>query len=361
VALSRGSKWFLVSCLVAVVAIGGGLLYLSGELGGGASVEAGQPVEIDVAPGTSVRALANHLAEQGVVRRAGSFLNAASDAQLDQHLQPGGYDLETGMGNDEAVQAFLDGPDRTNVVRVTVPEGLPVEVILERLAEGFEDRTVDDFRAVLDERTEAGENAEGLLALPDWVREPADAGDEIIEPYEGLLFPETYEFEPDRSPREVLQRLIDQTDRVMERSLAEIETDLEPYEILIKASLIERETRVDAERPRVAGVVQNRIEAGMRLQIDASVLYAKGEHTAIVLLDDLDIDSPYNTYNIDGLPPAPIAAPGEAAVRATLDPEDHDFLFYVLAPECDGSHQFAEDDAGHQRNVAEFRDANRCQ
>jgi UPF0755 protein len=200
-----------------------------------------------------------------------------------------------------------------------------------------------------------------VLTLPDWAPEPADAGDEIIEPYEGLLFPETYEFEPDRTPREVLQRMVDQTGRVMDRVLAEAETDLEPYQVLIKASLIERETRVDAERARVAGVVQNRIEEGMRLQIDASVLYAKGEHTEIVALDDLDLDSPYNTYRIDGMPPAPIAAPGEAALRATLEPEEHDFLYYVLAPECDGSHQFAEDDTGHQRNVAEFRDANRCQ
>lgn len=358
--MSRGSKWFLAGSLVAVAVIGGGLLYLSGELGG-TDVEPGQPVELEVEPGTSVRALANGLAEQGVVRRAGSFVNAASDAQLEQHLQPGGYDLETGMDNEEAVQAFLDGPDRSHTVRVTIPEGLPVEVILERLAEGFEDRSVEDFRAVLDERTAAGEDAEGVLALPEWVPEPAEAGDEVIEPYEGLLFPETYDFEPDRTPREVLQRLIEQTDRVMERSLAEEETDLEPYEVLIKASLIERETRVADERARVAGVVENRLEQGMRLQIDASVLYARGEHTQRVLTEDTEIESPYNTYRVEGLPPGPIAAPGEAALRATLDPEEHDFLFYVLAPECDGSHQFAEDDAGHQRNVAEFRDANRCQ
>lgn len=359
-ALSRGSKWFLVSCLVVVAVIGGGLLYLSGQLGG-TQVEPGQPVELDVEPGTSVRALADDLAERGVVRRAGSFVNAASDAQLEQHLQPGGFDLETGMEDDEAVQAFLDGPDRTNTVRVTIPEGLPVEVILERLAEGFEEHAVEDFRAVLDERSEAGEDAEGVLALPDWVPEPAEAGDEVIEPYEGLLFPETYEFEPDRSPREILQRLIDQTDRVMERSLAEAETDLDPYEVLIKASLVERETRVDEERARVAGVVENRLAQGMRLQVDASVLYARGEHTQRVLIEDTEIESPYNTYRVEGLPPGPIAAPGEAALRATLDPQEHDFLFYVLAPECDGSHQFAQDDAGHQRNVAEFRDANRCQ
>ena len=360
-ALSRSSKWFLIVCLVVVAAIGGALLWLSESVGGGPDIEAGQPVEIEVEQGMSVRALSDRLSEQGVVRRASSFRNAAADAQLDQHLQPGGYDLETGMDNEQAVEVFLDGPARTNTVRVTIPEGLPVEIILERLADGFEDHSVEDFRTVLDERTEEGSDADGLLALPDWVPEPADAGEEIIEPYEGLLFPETYDFEADRSPREVLQRLIDQTDRVMERSLAESDTDLDPYEALVKASLIERETRVSEERPRVAGVVENRLADGMRLQIDATVLYARGEHVERVLIEDTEIESPYNTYHVAGLPPAPIAAPGEASVRAALDPEEHDFLFYVLAPECDGSHQFAEDSDGHQANVREFRAVDNCQ
>jgi UPF0755 protein len=363
VALSRSSKWFLVACAAIVVGIGVALLYLDGRLGGlgQPQVEPGQAVEVEVPPGTSVRALGDELAERGVVRRSGGFVNAAADARLDQSLQPGGYDLETGMGADEAVEVFLDGPARAASIRFTIPEGWAVERILARLDEAFEDYDEADFRAVLDERVEAGENAEDVLALPDWFPEPAEMGDEVMELFEGAFFPETYEVGLDATPRRAMQRMVDQTATVMERVLAEHETDLEPYELLIKASLVERETFVAEERSRIAGVVTNRMDAGMRLQIDATVLYARGEHVERVLIEDTEIDSPYNTYQYEGLPPAPIAAPGEASLRAAADPEEHDFMFYVLGPECDGSHQFAEGSDGHQSNVAEFRAVDNCQ
>ena len=362
-ALSRSSKGFLAVCVVAVVGIGGALLYFDGRLGGigQPQVEPGQDVEIEVPPGTSVRALGDELAERGVVRRSGSFVNAASNERLDQQLQPGGYDLETGMTNEEAVEVFLDGPVRPASIRFTIPEGWAVERILDRLDEAFEDYDRDDFRGVLDERIEAGENSEELLALPEWFPEPAEAGDEVVEPYEGAFFPETYEVGLDATPREALQTMVDQTEMVMERVLGETEADLDPYDLLVIASLIERETFVHEEQPRIAGVITNRLEDGMRLQIDATVLYARGEHTERVLIEDTEIDSPYNTYQVSGLPPTPIAAPGESALRATVEPEEHDLYFYVLHPDCDGSHQFAEDDAGHQQNVAEFRAADRCQ
>jgi UPF0755 protein len=363
VALSRSSKWFLVVCAVVVVGIGVTLLYLDGRLGslGQPQVEAGQAVEIEVPPGTSVRALGDALAERGVVRRAGGFVNAAADAQLDRSLQPGGYDLETGMGVDEAVEVFLDGPVRAASIRFTIPEGWAVERILARLDEAFEDYDEADFRAVLDERVEAGENSEDGLVLPDWFPEPADMGDDVVEAFEGAFFPETYEVSLDATPRRALQRMIDQTASIMEQVLAEHDVDLEPYQLLVKASLVERETFVDEERSRIAGVVSNRLEAGMRLQVDATVLYARGEHVERVLYEDTEIDSPYNTYQVEGLPPAPIAAPGEAALRAAADPEDNDYMFYVLGPECDGSHQFAEDSDGHHSNVAEFRAVDNCQ
>jgi UPF0755 protein len=363
VALSRSSKGFLAVCLVVVLGIGGALLYFDGRLGGlgQPQVEPGQAVEIEVPHGTSVRALGNELAERGVVRRSGSFVNAASNERLDQQLQPGGYDLETGMSSEEAVQVFLEGPVRRASIRFTIPEGWAVERILERLDEAFEEYGEDDFRAVLDERIAAGENEADGLQLPDWFPEPGEAGEEVAEPFEGVFFPETYEVGLDATPLQALQKMVDQTETVLERVLAETDADLDHYELLVVASLIERETFVGEERARIAGVITNRLEDGMRLQIDATVLYARGEHTERVLYEDTEIDSPYNTYQVTGLPPTPIAAPGEAALRATVEPEEHDLFFYVLHPDCDGSHQFAENESGHQQNVAEFRAADRCQ
>jgi UPF0755 protein len=369
VALSRGSKGFLAFLVVALAGVGGGLLWLDGQLGGDDDPEAevipGQAVEVTVEPGRSVRSVCDELVELGVLGRVRPFLNAAEDADLPTRLRPGTYELETGMEPDTAVEVLLAGPTVGGDGRFTVQEGLPVEVTLERLAAQFEDHEVDDFRAVLDERTEAGENADGVLQLPEWAPEPGEAGDEVIEPYEGLLFPETYDVPSDATPQQILQRMIDQLVQVMDSiDDAAIEAaearGIARYDALILASLIERETRVDAERRAVAGVIENRLEEGMRLQIDATVLYARGEHTDRVLFEDTEIDSPYNTYQVDGLPPTPISGAGRAAIEAAFDPEDVTYRYYVLDPACDGTHVFADTLDEHNRNVAAFRDAGGC-
>jgi UPF0755 protein len=367
VALSRGSKWFLGFLVLALGALGAGLLWLDGWLGADEedAIAAGQAVEVTVQPGRSVRSVGDELVELGVIGRLRPFLNAAEDADLPTRLRPGTYELETGMGHDLAVEVLLAGPTDAGDGRFTVQEGLPVEVTLERLASQFEDHDVEDFRAVLDERLEAGENADGVLRLPDWVPEPADAGDEVIEPFEGLLFPETYEVASDAGPLQILQRMVDQLERVMDSidadAIAAAEArGIDRYDALILASLIERETRVDAERRTVAGVIENRLAEGMRLQIDATVLYARGEHTDRVLFEDTEIDSPYNTYQIDGLPPTPISGAGRAALAAAFEPEEVTYRYYVLDPSCDGSHVFADTLDEHNRNVAAFRDAGGC-
>jgi UPF0755 protein len=370
VALSRGSKGFLAFVVVALAGVGGGLLWLDGRLTTDDDEEdaipAGQAVEVTVEPGQSVRSVGDELVELGVLRRVRPFLNAAEDADLPSQLQPGTFALETGMEPDAAVDVLLAGPAEGGAGRFTVQEGLPVEVTLERLAAQFDAYEVGDFEAVLDERTEAGENADGVLQLPEWVPEPADAGDEVIEPYEGLLFPETYEVASDASPLRILQRMVEELERVMD-GIDEGQVDdaaeareLDRYQTLILASLIERETRVDEERRTVAGVIENRMDEGMRLQIDATVLYARGEHTDRVLFEDTEIDSPYNTYAIDGLPPTPISGAGRAAIEAAFDPEDVSYRYYVLDPACDGTHVFADTLDEHNSNVAAFRDAGGC-
>jgi UPF0755 protein len=128
---------------------------------------------------------------------------------------------------------------------------------------------------------------------------------------------------------------------------------ISPYEAIIVASLIERETRFDDERAKVAQVIYNRLERGMKLQVDATVIYAMGrtgERNIRVLFKDLEVDSPYNTYKVTGLPPTPIAAPGRASLEAALNPEQGNLLFYVVTEES-GRHSFAADSAGHAANI----------
>lgn len=365
-ALSRGSKWFISGAVFVVAGIAGGLWWIDENLFDD-DVETGQPVEYSVERGATVRDVGDDLAELGVVSSSVRFRIQAGNSGLDARLLPGLFELETGMAIEDAIDVLAAGPIAPPSVRFVVPEGLALELTLERLDEQFDAYTVEDFRAVLDERVEAGENADGVLSLPEWVPEPADAGDEVIEPFEGLLWPQTYEVSDEATPLEVLQTMIDQLAQEVDaipqaqRTAAEEELGLDPYAVLVVASLIERETQVDAERPTVAGVIANRLADGMRLQIDATVLYARGEHTARVLTEDTEIDSPYNTYAVEGLPPTPISGVGSAALEAAYDPEDVSYFFYVLDPACDGSHRFADTIDEHNVNVEAFREAGGCQ
>ncbi len=191
-------------------------------------------------------------------------------------------------------------------------------------------------------------------------------GPEVREPYEGLLFPNTYDVFEDATPLDILQKMVNLLDQTVsaipDDQLAAAEgRGLTIYDTLKIASLIERETRIDSERPTVAGVIQNRLDDGQLLQIDATVLYARGEHTQRVLTADTEIDDPYNTYKYDGLPPTPISNMGEASLRGAFAPEEHDLYYYVVAPGCEGPHLFAATLDEHNANVRAFREAGGCE
>jgi UPF0755 protein len=131
-----------------------------------------------------------------------------------------------------------------------------------------------------------------------------------------------------------------------------------PYQAVVVASLVEREAKRDVDRGPVARVIYNRLKRRMLLQVDATLLYARGEHKNRVLNEDKEIGSPYNTYKTVGLPPTPIAVPGRSAMAAAIDPPEGDFLFYVTINDCTGETVFARTNAEHERNVARRRAEN---
>ena len=367
-ALSRGSRWFLAFSLLGVAAVAAGVWWLDTSVFV-EEFEPGQPVEYTVQRGASVRFVGDELEELGVVRSAFRFRTAAEEAELASTLQPGVFELETLMEVEDAVAVLAAGPLAPPTIVFTVQEGLTVTQTLERLAEQFPAHEVEDYREVLDARRAVDLEDEdvsfaGLLRVPTWVPDPA-AVDDGLEAFEGLLWPQTYEVDDLATPLQVLQRMVDQLDVELAAVPAELREGVDDaalYETLILASLIERETRVDEERPLVAGVISNRLEQGMQLQIDATVVYALGGGARdIVTLEDLEVDSPYNTYQVQGLPPTPISGVGTAAFQAAFDPAETPFVFYVLDPACDGTHVFAETFEEHQTNVAAFREGNRCQ
>ena len=326
----------------------------------------GVPVVYEVRSGQSVRSVGDELAELEVIGSSLRFRRLAEDAGLASLLRPGRFGLATGMTVEEAIAVLAAGPSeglQRPTVRVQVIEGLMLSDTLETIASQHPEITRDALEAVI-AATRTG--TEGGLALPEWWPDVADAPDGV-ELLEGLLWPETYDIFLDETPRGVLQRFVNQTvsemARIADRDIEVLGVNRSRHDLMIIASLIERETQVDAERALVSGVIHGRLTDGMRLQIEATLSYAKGDLRAISLAADRELESPYNTYRIPALPPGPISGVGRASLLAAAQPDETDFRFYVLAPECDGRHVFSVSFAEHSRNVNAFfaaRDAGAC-
>jgi UPF0755 protein len=298
------------------------------------------PLMVAIPAGSTSIRVANILEKNGLVRNADVFRYYAKYRGLDQQLKAGNYLFTYGMTVDELLEELTAGNVYRPTIQVTIPEGFSLEQIAERLAQsGLVD--YDEFMDL------AGGTVPAM----------GQSSDQQRYALEGYLFPDTYEFDIDIAPEAIISRMQSRLEEVFTdemRARAE-ELGMTYHEVMTLAALVEREVQAPQEREIVAGVMHNRLEIGMRLQIDASVLYALGEHRAVVLYADLEIDSPYNTYKYASLPPGPIAAPGRDAILATLYPADVDYLYYVLKRDGTGTHYFGRTNAEHEANKRKAR------
>ena len=300
-----------------------------GGLGGVSDVtaptglEPGLPVSVDIPAGSAARQIGVILAEAGVVSSAGQFELAVRSTGTAESLLAGRYDLETGMANDAVIDLLLVGPT-VETFRITVREGLWIDEVLDEVARQT-DFEISQIRQAL------GDVESPLLQ--------GAAADPVS--WEGLLFPDTYDFPLDAGPAAILQRLADTMyRRVNAINWTKLEArGLSEYEGITIASLIEAEAGVDADRPLIASVIVNRLDMPMMLGIDATVIYAIGRRGQSLTASDLEVDSPYNTRKFAGLPPTPIGGPGRASLEAAAAPAATDFLYYVLTS-ATGEHSF---------------------
>lgn len=320
----RRRRW-LVLLLALVVLLGTWTGYANWALKGAGT---GTPVSVVIPKGATAADAARILAEKGVVRAGWIFRVYLRLKGLGEDLQAGTYRLRTNMPYAVALGALNTGPLPAATSRTTIPEGL----------------TVEQTAAVVARDLGIGERA--FLRAAESGRFRAKIMPRGVKNLEGFLFPKTYDFKRRAGAGAVVERLVEQFDR----ETADVgwsrakRLGITPYEAVIVASLIEREAKVAKDRRLISAVIRNRLERGMRLQIDATVQYAilqqTGSYKARLTFEDYEIRSDYNTYRIDGLPPAPIASPGLAAIQAALDPADVDYLFYVLNE--NGEHAFAK-------------------
>ena len=298
----------------------------------------GEAVRVAVQPGTSVAGIARELEREDVLTSARIFRAYVRVKGDDKGFQAGEYVLRRGMSMGSVAAALSRGPE-IRFDRMTIPEGLTLTEIADVVAK-LPGRSRERF---LD------------LARSGEIRSKWQPPD--VNTLEGLLFPDTYLLTEREDEAAILSRLVTRFDQVagdVGLGTRPAPAGLTPYQVIVAASLVETEAKVPEDRPLIASVIENRLERKMRLQIDATVLYALGRHKSRVLFKDLEVDSPYNTYRIDGLPPTPIGASGRASLEAMLDPADEDFIYYVLF-ERNGKHAFAETAAEFERLKAEAR------
>ena len=321
--------------LVATVAAG---LWIRGKID--PSGGPGEEVAVSIPEGTSTAGIAELLADEGVVSDASAvryyvrFTGAGP-------FQAGDYTLRQNSAMGDVVAALSEGPELV-FDRLTVPEGLTLEKISERVEE------IERF------------SSERFLEVAESGSVRSKYQPDGVDSLEGLLFPDTYQLDPREDEAALVARMVEQFDAVageLGYDRAEEQVGLTPYEAIVVASLIESEARVPEDRAKISRVIHNRIEKGMNLEIDATVIYAMGgerREGGRVLTRDTEIDSPYNTYQNPGLPPTPIAVPGRAALEAALNPEPGDWLFYVKYEE-DGTHAFSTTNDEHNQRIAEAK------
>lgn len=323
--------------LVGLAVSGGAYLYLA-SIGVTGSSDPGERVTVVIHEGTSAVEVGEVLAEAGVIRSAFGWRVALFFEDGEDDIQAGNYELPRGLTARDALSAMLDDGPSVEFVMVTFPEG----------------SWLTDFARILERDTHL--SGERFLEVVTTGRVRSKLLPDGIETLEGLLFPSTYQVVETDTERSVAQRLVDELeDRVAQIDFSRVqEMGHSTYDAVIVASMVEAEAKVDEERPKIASVIYNRLEVEERLGIDATVLYALGEHKQSLTLSDLAVDSPYNTRLYAGLPPTPIGAPGQASLEAAADPAEGDLFFFVVS-DCEGHHafsssaeQFARDKAAYQ-------------
>jgi len=288
-----------------------------------------------IKPGSSLSGVARDLVEEGMLpvdfalRLYGRWRGQAGS------IQAGEYLIQPGTTPRELLDQFTSGAVR--LYSFTIVEGWNHRELLQAL------QASDAVRATLSDE--------------DWPGLLADLGAVVTHP-EGLFLPETYHFPRDTTDRDVLAQAYDLMQRVLDaewQQRGEHAPVDSPYEALILASIVEKETARADERPRIAGVFARRLEKGMRLQTDPTVIYGIGPtFNGNLTRRDLQTDTPYNTYTRRGLPPTPIAMPGRAAINAALNPAPGDELYFVATGLEDGSHKFSATKDEHDAAVAEY-------
>ena len=295
-------------------------------------------ITVTIPENATLSEIADIMAEEEVINYSKLFWAFAKMTNMDNRILPGTYTLNSSMDYRTILSKIKYVPDTKKIVTVTIPEGM----------------TQEDIFALLEEKEVC--EAYLLQAYAQYYEFSYKFLKDLPHTktrLEGYLFPDTYDFYVGEAPERVLRKFLANFNRKWDvdlKSRAE-NINMSIRDVMIIASMIEREAKFDDERPTIASVIHNRLQDDdfPHLQIDATVHYAIGDWSRALTSSDLKVDSPYNTYRCEGLPAGPICNPGLAAIRAALYPEETEYYYYVARK--NGWHFFAETNAEHEANI----------
>lgn len=289
----------------------------------------GNSVSVEIPAGATVDAIADILHESGIIESKTAFKLRVKLSGKGTSLNYGTYTLNDGMSVKDVISYLSDGGNQ-NTVSLVVPEGFSAENIADR-AENLGLCSKKDFLMALNESY--GYEFEKYIPQGEYKYR-----------LQGFLFPDTYSFSEGTAASDVVKTMLDNFDAKYRERFGGYDEGV--FERIVKASLIEKEARLAAERPTIAGVIENRLAIDMPLQLDAAIVYAVSGGTydmTGVSYSHLEVDSPYNIYVNRGLPPGPICNPGMSAINAAASPRSHKYLYYHTdTAKNDGSHIFTE-------------------
>jgi len=331
--MKKTFKMIFVIIILAIIAYFGISNYMDDTLQA-VDINDENKILVEIPEGSSTGDIAEILASNDLIKNPGIFKYYAKKTKYDSQLKAGNFTLSKNMNADELLEALIKGGQSGNTVNITIIEGLT----LEETAQSISDQlglSYDKLINLMKNGDDYKEEYKFLMDNPD------------INGLQGYLMPETYNVYINSSEEDIVKRLLTQFDEFYQSEMVPLlgNSELSFEEVINLASIVEKEAALDEERDEVAATFLNRLDINMKLQSCATVNYAHGEWKERLTNDDLAIDSPFNTYIVEGLPPSPINSPGKISIKSVLEPADVDYLYFVA--KGDGSHYFSNNYEDH--------------
>lgn len=325
----------ILGLLVLILVVGAAVSYPIGKEYFQEKSVAGKDVEVTIKKGSTSRDVGAILKKKGIIRYETAFLLKLYSSEYKGKLRYGTFDLNDGMSLSKVIKelATQDGQKENTF---TIPEGYTIEMTANKLEkEGI--MTAQEFLTAV---TKAADTSKYKNILPDKTK--------VFYQLQGYIYPDTYYLSKDITGDQLVAKILDEFDKKFDatRQAKAKQLGMSVEEVLIRASLLQKETELPAEYPIIAGVIQNRLDKKMKLQFDSTAVYAitKGQYgIARVMYKDLEVDSPYNTYKYKGLPVGPICSPSLEAIDGVLNPQKNDYLYFQMdMVKNDGSNIFSK-------------------